>query len=1528
MKLLTSPKKQSLNIVLMFTLLLCSMLNAQSQLTANFSANIVSGCSPILVSFTDQSTGNPSEWKWDLGNGTISNLQHPSVTYFAPGFYTVKLVVKSGSGKDSVSKINYIQVFQSATVNFTASTTNGCNPFTANFSDQTSATGSLSSWQWDFGDGQLSSQQHPSHLYTMPGSYSVTLKVITANGCISTLRKAGYINNYNAKAAFINWSSGACLPNKIIFQNNSTGSGSLTSKWSFGDGSTSLSLSPVHTYATGGNYTVTLTVQNQFGCIDSVIKNIAVTNPVSAAFTADQTIHCKPPASVHFSNQVSTGNTYLWTFGDSSISTAANPIHNYTDTGIYTVKLVVKNSGGCIDSVTKDNYIKVQKPFVALNNLPDSGCVPLTRNFSVTSTSTVPVTGYLWNFGDGDDFSSTLPQPSHTFHNVGTFDVSVITSAANGCRDTTFMPGAIKVSTKPVAAFTADTRNACASATINFTDHSSGGVTSWLWSFGDNTFSVEQHPSHVYKDTGWMTVQLVALNGGCADTKTIENYIYVKPAVANFNISFQCDKKLERTFNNFSIGANHVQWNFGDGTFSTDSSPVHHYPGTGNYLVTLTGFNDSTHCDYSLTKRVKVLDYENNFFAGDSNLCKNTRTLISTGTVNPDIIKYYWNFGDDTTNTTRVNNITHTYSNAGTYTLSMVTLDSLNCMDTVIKPMYIKVVGPTALFGILNNGGCVNSPVSFLDSSSADAANPIRSWAWNFGDGNKDTLTAPPFVHTYQSQGSFWVSLKLTDSMNCTDSLRLPTKAVIKKPSAWFFVNDSVACPGYPVKFVCPYAESGITYFWDFGDGNGDSGAGSLQSPAHSYRQEGLYTIRLIIRNRYGCEDTSTVINMIRVKQTVASFDMSDSFRTCPPLLIQFTNRSTNGLTEYWNFGDSSFSDSHNPSHFYTYPGIYTATIITKGPGACADTAKKRIIVKGPKGNISYSPLKLCKPYIVNFTAHTENAVSYIWDFNDGVTAAGVDTSLRYTYQDSGSFLPKIILVDDIGCRVAVTGRDTITNVFVKPMFQFPDSLLCNGGSVSFTNTSSGNDRVTSFSWNFGDNTSASVSNPVHQYPAAGSYYPTLSATTATGCTSVYHSPVPVRVAVSPDIVINTSNSGCAPLNATFNAVITSADTANVNWYWNLGNNNTSTLQNPPVQLFSNPGVYNISVTASVSNGCTKTIQKTIEAFAAPNVKINGDTFLCRGLSVNLAANGGVRYKWSPAASLNCDTCATVIAKPLVAQQYIVTGTSLQGCSQSDTIRVNVKQPFTMTYSRPVNLCKGQSSHLEANGAGSYQWYPAKGLSSATVYNPTAKPDTTTNYRVIGTDDAGCFKDTGYIRLTVYNNPTVNAGADKTISAGMPVDLEAVYSSDVTEVRWSPTGDIFRAGTNIITVKPTQNTEYSIEVKNPGGCYASDRVNVIVKFDGGNVFIPNLFSPNNDGVNDVFYPRGKGVYKVKKMAIFSRWGELVFEKTNFNSNDPAAGWDGTFKGGKLPADVFVYVVELIGENGTVLPLKGNVSLMQ
>lgn len=251
-----------------------------------------------------------------------------------------------------------------------------------------------------------------------------------------------------------------------------------------------------------------------------------------------------------------------------------------------------------------------------------------------------------------------------------------------------------------------------------------------------------------------------------------------------------------------------------------------------------------------------------------------------------------------------------------------------------------------------------------------------------------------------------------------------------------------------------------------------------------------------------------------------------------------------------------------------------------------------------------------------------------------------------------------------------------------------------------------------------------------------------------------------------------------------------------------------------------------------------------------------------------------------------------------------------------------------MRVSRGDSICRGESIFIYANGAYSYTWTPAVNSLNTNRSIVSVSPSNSTVYRVTGTDDANCFTQTMEVPITVFPIPTVEAGENKTIPVGNTVDLVPRISSDVTEVNWSPTGSVFRSTYPAISVKPRETTEYTVEVANAGGCTAKDNVTVYVTCDGANVFIPNTFTPNNDGMNDVFYPRGHGLFRIKSMKIFNRWGEQLFLRNDFQPNNNGGGWDGTYKGKPLNPDVYIYVIEILCDNNSTLLYKGNIALLK
>jgi len=854
----------------------------------------------------------------------------------------------------------------------------------------------------------------------------------------------------------------------------------------------------------------------------------------------------------------------------------------------------------------------------------------------------------------------------------------------------------------------------------------------------------------------------------------------------------------------------------------------------------------------------------------------------------------------------------------------LITRDKNNCRDTIRKLQYIKVNGPIARFNVGSVTACANTPVQFRDSSSSDGRNPIVEWVWNYGDGQTDTSNTPNTSHAYALGGIYTVKLTIRDASGCVHQITKNNLITINNPVAAFTTIDSLGCPGSNIQFNNGSNGMGMSYQWNFGDGQ----QSTLQHPVHQYAQVGTYNVILQIRDQYGCKDTVTRNNIVSVVMPAPSFTISDSLGTCPPLIVHFTNQSQYQQSYTWDFGDGNTSVTQDPSHFYSISGTFIPKLTVVGPGGCSASVTKRIVVRGPGGSFNYAGLNGCVPTTVQFRASTRGTQIFTWDFSDGTTQVGGDSLVSHVYQTPGSFLPRLILRDTAGCVVPLTGRDTIKIRDVQANFTMNQPIICDRGDVQFQSTVSGTDPVSQYHWNFGDGQTSTSANPSHNYVQSGTYTPQLIVTSTFGCTDTFNTQIPVRIITSPEIRIARTANGCAPLQVQFSGAVSQGDSTQMTWNWNFGNQNQSGLQTPTTQTYVQPGTYQVSLTASNTHGCRDTANTTIVVHAVPTVKAGSDTLVCKGTGITLSANGANTYSWAPSTGLSCSNCANPVANPANPITYVVTGTTAEGCSSTDTINVAVQYPFDMTISRGDSLCKGGSMRMTASGAASYSWYPSTGLDNPNGSTTMATPTVTTNYRVIGSDDKGCFKDTAYVMVKVFDMPTVEAGADRTINVGQTIDLIPQVSPDVISARWSPTGSIFRDIFPGITVKPTTTTTYTVVVKNSGGCTASDQLTVNVLCDGANMFIPNTFSPNNDGMNDVFYPRGSGIFTIKRIKIFNRWGEIVFEKGIVNANDASQGWDGTFRGKKLNPDVYVYMVEVLCDNNTPLVFKGNVALIK
>lgn len=1598
---------------IILTILGITMLNTglgQAPEAAFNTSSTNSGCAPLIVQFKDISTGGSATWwRWEFGNGARSSQQNPGAIYTEPGTYTVTFIAGNASGSDTVIQTAYIQVYGKPEVAFGASPVAGCLPMNVLFNDSSKAvSGTISSYIWDFGDGQISAQPAPLHTYTTAGNYDISLTVQNSYGCKQSVQKKALVQVANKVAANYNYSYvNACQPpTRVQFNNTSTADNALQYQWSFGDGSTSAAHAPEHVYNTAGDYTATLIATSATGCTDTLIQHITIgtvkaafsvnsnactgkelvfTNtsapapvsntwlfgdntsatsanashtyanagsyavtlysnfgnctdsakqivtisnkPVTSFTTPGVTDACAVPATVSFTNTTTGAASYLWVFGDGATSTETSPSHTYGQSGYYTVTLISFNAGGCSDTLTKVKLIHVGPPHITgIKNLPYTGCAPAVVNMSALLDDAQSVTSWLWNFGDGT--TSEEAAPAHNYTQAGNYNVTLTIRTSSGCTDTYTLQNAVVLAAPPTVAFSADPLQVCGSKPIVFTDASTGDKDFWLWNFGDGQFSSQANPKHPYKDTGNFTITLIVGYKQCYDTLVKHDYVNVKVPIARFTANMQCSTPYYRSFIDNSIGATSWEWSFGDGQQATTQNATHTYKDTGTYTVQLITWNDA--CSDTMLKTIYIIDEHPSFtYTPGNKVCQKESIIVTATNYAPHYASTFtWNFGDNSTVTYQSSTMEHTYEKTGNYSVKLTITDINGCTVTAEKPILnVDVFGSKA--GFSNpTGTCLvdgTGAVLFTDKSTTDGKHPVVSWQWRFGDGDTAVTTTPTFSHTYTQAGNYTVQLAITDSYGCQDTITQTNAVVIASPRAGLSLADSISCAGTDMPFTNTSKGISLYYRWYFGDGQ----TSSKSAPSNIYTKEGQYSIALAVVDKYGCKDSIYKEKLVTIANPIAAYSLTDSFASCPPLVAGPVNQSQHTTTQYWNFDDGTTSVLVQPEHAYTQGGVYNLMLIARGHGNCYDTAVHIVTVKGPSGSYTFTPNVACAPSPVAFKGTVKNTVTLAWDLGDGTVTAGADKIISHTYEHHGAFVPQLVLIDSFNCKVAITNKDTLLVRDIQPAMRTSLQTGCDSALLSFTDsTQVWHDNIASYQWYFGDAKTSAEVNPSHYYYKGGNYTAKLVVTSEKGCKDSVSTVLHIPVYRSPSPVIHAPDSVCFNSGIALAATDNRSDTVITSWQWQYGNGQSATGKEHKY-VYPYAGKYNVQVTATNAHGCTGSSNQQVTVLSLPVVDAGPDTSICLGQTLQMQPGGADIYTWTPAGTISCTDCRGAVVSPAKGTRYYLKGSSSFGCVSYDSLFVDVKQPTHLTRIASDSICTGETVQLLASGAETYHWLPATGLSNAQIANPVASPSATTTYTLVGSDTKQCFADTQKVTITVYPIPVFNiTDSVLTVSVGYPDTLRTSNSADITTWRWVPATGLSCATCPNPVVLAKQDITYTAHAYNEGGCTAKDQVTVHVLCNGINVFMPNTFSPNNDGMNDRFYPRGRGLYNIRALRIFNRWGQAVFEKVNFPANTESSGWDGIFGGQPGQAGVYVYVMEIECDNGTVMTYKGNVALLR
>ena len=817
--------------------------------TAQFSLSGNAACDSLTTSFTNTSI-SAIVHAWDFGDGTSSTLATPPPHFYnVVGDYTVTLTVTNANGCDnSISQL--VHIYDPPQVQI--GTVNVCVGEVAQFTDLTvTAPGNpVIQWDWDLGDGTTSAIQDPTHLYASAGPYVVTLTATTPY-CSGTGTQPIMVEA-KPTAAFMPVPVLGCSPMAVTFSNTSTGA--IAYAWDFGDGATSTSVSPAHTFVNFGTtdsvYTVSLIASTAAGCSDTALVDITVAPMVVAQFSSNALPGCAP-IDVDFTNLSTGAGSYFWDFGDGTTSTLMNPSHTYVNTTLFlathTVMLIAYSPAGCIDTTYQQIVVYPEANF-SFVVAPDSGCSP----FTITFPSVLGAVSFAWDFGDGT--SGTGPTPTHTYFNTGltdlTLPVTLIASNAFGCVDT--MQAQVTVHPSPVAQVIASPAAGCTPLDVTFQDLSIGASTV-TWDFGDGTSltTVPGNTSHIYTNTGpgsaFYSVQLVATSAnGCTDTDATTIQLY-PPITAAFTMPAAGCSPLTVNPVDQSINASSYLWDMGDGTLLNGPSPSYTYVNTTTFDQTFTVTLVATSafgCTDTLQQNVTVHPTPvASFNATPALQIFPNATVAITNTTPVGSWTYAWDFGDGNTSTLQ-DPATHTYTTWGMYTIALVVSTDL-CSDTAMQVVQIDPPIPTADF-IGSGDGCAPLQVFFTNTSLGGL-----TYQWNFGDGGTSAADNP--VYVYNVPGTYSVTLTAFGLGGAVNTVTHMDIVVVHPSASAYFVlqPNQVLVPSQPV-YTYNLSANANSYVWDFGDGT----TSTETNPIHYYTSPGTYDVMLIANNQWNCPDT------------------------------------------------------------------------------------------------------------------------------------------------------------------------------------------------------------------------------------------------------------------------------------------------------------------------------------------------------------------------------------------------------------------------------------------------------------------------------------------------------------------------------------------------------------------------------------------------------------------------------------------------------------------------------------------------
>jgi gliding motility-associated-like protein len=1247
---------------------------------------------------------------------------------------------------------------------FTQDKLKGCLPLVVNFNS--TASGNIAAYYWELGNGNISSLKNPGAVYTKAGNYSVKLIVTDISGAKDTLEKKMLITALaNPIAGFSVSGVGGCEDEEFSFLDTTIHKGTNLAKWqwSFGDGANDTTPNPKHKFAKAGTYGVSLIVQDDNGCKSYVNKNklITVTEKIKVSFSADNTGACTLPLKVNFTNSSSINNAkqyaYKWKFGTGDSSAQQNPSFTYTKMGEYDVELTITDANECVNALAIKKYISIGKTQANFSVKNNKGCIPYTPDFENKSVGVPSNATYTWYFSNGD--SAVGQQPNYVFTKAGVYSVTLAITSPSGCNDTKTINNSITVLQAPVATFSHNNPVSCSIPhEVNYAPALKNSKA-WTWDFGDGETSTQKNPKKIYTTPGVYDVTLtITDNNGCENTFTKKRLVKVNTQIAQFNPSVDhgCIP-LKVNFSNNSqsyFGITKYEWDFGNGKTSNQQQPNITYNQAGTYYPKLI-IKDNNGCsDTMVFDSIPVgIKTNPNFYTNRRAGCTKDMRIVEfynkTNTLSQRVDSFYWDFTNITS--TDVHPIIDYVTHPGVYDVKLVSYSN-GCADTLVKKDYVTIYMPDADAHITEDP-CVLDTVNFKNTSIGG-----HIFSWTLDD---DTVSQTQEFDRFLNPGSYHLELFVKDTITgCWDTKEYTIE--IREPlNPGFTVNVDSICANtnFLVQDTTPNI---VLSTWQFG--NGTNATGKTQTPF--YYNPGIYDITLNVTDIYGCQESITKPNTIKILGADFTPIVTPN-QGCFPLDAQLikVGQSAHGIESViWSEGSQqikSFADTI-PYSFNTQSsnmhtdGKRVYLSITDNLG-CTVSRNATVKLSKPVAAIAHASNLLCDETKVDFyhnTNHTQNigALNFVWTLNGTETFNQENNTKAFTKEGVNNF--KLIIEDKaFGCKDSTEIDIKVITKQLNANFLIDETEIpCPPLISTFTDASTiRNTTIANVAWNFGDGAASELTQPIKNYFYPGNYDISYKITDVDGCEDSILVKSQIKVGGPTGEYEIDKDKACVPFNVVFTSKSKNAKLID----WDFGNGQLGNGYNTTTEYVI-PSTYTPTFVVQDSFGC-KVIYpvKPITGLASPQPvfsvagKCLYDVFSFDNIANNTDGEDNINeieYEWTIDGANNSKGTSTTYKFNTAGKHKVALKATLNNeCSATTTKEIVIKD-LKANYTAYENpLCRftyinlNDKSTAEA-GIATWEWSLGDGRKDS-VQNPHYFYPQPGEYQIalIIKDKVGCY---------------------------------------------------------------------------------------------------------------------------------------------------------------------------------------------